>query len=94
MRMVDWLESGSRRHVGGGSSGGWRIPASAWLIAIAFAVLFAGIHALASRDRISPRGGDLAGAVIPQHDQALPGPDEVAASDWLERAKADAYTGW
>jgi hypothetical protein len=76
------------------SFGGWRILASAWLIAIMFVVLFAAVQALASLHRSSPREADFAGAEIPRHDRSFPGPDEVAASDWLERARAEAYSGW
>lgn len=90
--MQDRLESGPR--LPGRSFGGWRIAVSAWLVAIALAVLFVGAHALASRNSIFPHEDNLAGAVIPHHDPGSAGPDEVAASDWLERAKAEAYTGW
>jgi hypothetical protein len=97
--MRDWVESGPRppvrgRSSGGRSFGGWRIDVSAWLIVIALGVLLIGAHALASRTSIVPRHGSLAGAVIPRHDPGITGPDEVAASDWLERAKVDANTGW
>lgn len=90
--MQNWLDSGLR--LPGRSFGNWRIAVSAWLIAIALAVLFIGAHGLASRNGIFPREDNLAGAVIPHHDPGFAGPDEVAASDWLERAKAEAYTGW
>jgi hypothetical protein len=33
----------------------------------------------------------LAGAKIPRHDLSFPGPDDIAASDWLERVRAEAY---
>ncbi len=74
--------------------GGWRMVASAWLVAIMFVVLFATVQALASRHSAPPREDSLAGAVIPRHDSGFPGPDEVAASDLLERARAEAYSGW
>ncbi len=90
--MQDRLESGLR--LSGRFFGSWRIAVSAWLVAIALAALFVGAHALASRNGIFPREDNLAGAVIPHHDPRFAGPDEVAASDWLERAKAEAYTGW
>jgi hypothetical protein len=73
--------------------GGWRVVAAAWSIAIALVVLFATGQALASRHDPSPREGSLAGAVIPHHDPSFPGPDEMAASDWLERVRAEAYSG-
>ena len=73
------------------SFGRWRVVASAWVVAIVLVVLFAGAEALACRHGISPRQVSLAGAVIPRHDSAgYPGPDEIAASDWQERARAEA----
>jgi hypothetical protein len=77
-----------------GFIGGWRIVASAWLVAIIFVGLFATAEALASLRNASPRKDSLAGAVIPRHDPSFPGPDEVAASDLLERARAEAYSTW
>jgi hypothetical protein len=74
--------------------GGWRLVASAWLVAIIFVVLFATAEALASRHSASPREDSVAGAVIPRHDPSFPGPDEVAASDLVERARSEAYSGW
>jgi hypothetical protein len=75
------------------SLGGWRAVAAAWSIAITLVVLFATGEALASWHDPSPREGSLAGVVIPHHDPSLPGPDEMAASDWLERVRAEAYSG-
>jgi hypothetical protein len=75
------------------SVGGWRVVAAAWLVVILFVVLFAAADALASLSH-SPCKESLAGAVIPRHDASSPGPDEVAASDWLERVRADAYSGF
>ena len=75
------------------SLSGWRAAASAWLVAITLVVLFATGEALASWHDPSPREGSLAGVVIPHHDPSLPGPDEMAASDWLERVRAEAYSG-
>jgi hypothetical protein len=75
----------------------WRGVASAWLVAILLVILFAAGEAVACRHRShdpSPRRGDFVGAVIPRHDPSVLGPDEVAASDWLERARADAEMGW
>ena len=87
---------GIRREVrrAGRSFSGWRIVVSAWVVAIVIAILFAGVEALASRHSASPRAESLAGAVIPRHDAGFLGPDEVAASDWEQRAKAEAYSGW
>ncbi len=80
--------------------GGWSIVAAAWLVAIVFVVLFAGVEALACRHGVSRPAArlapetSLAGAVIPRHDPGFVGPDEVAASDWQERTRAEAYSGW
>jgi hypothetical protein len=89
------LEIGSRRgtRIAERSFGGWRIVASAWSVATVLMILL-GVQALASRHSSSPRDESLAGAVIPRHDPGFVGPDEVAASDWQERAKAEAYSAW
>ena len=71
----------------------WRIVVSAWLIAIVFVLVFAGVETLASQ-HAAPRQASLAGAVIPRHDPGFVGPDEVAASDWQQRARAEAYSEW
>ena len=68
----------------------WRIVASAWVVAIVCVLLFAAADASASRHRAASRQGNLAGAVIPRHDPSFPGPDELAASDWVERQTAEA----
>jgi hypothetical protein len=88
--MRDGIENGYAES----SSGDWRIVAAAWLVAILILTLFAGVQTLASRSSASPREAGLAGAVIPRHDPGFLGPDEMAASDWQERAKAEAYSGW
>ena len=75
------------------SLGGWRVVAAAWSVAITLVVLFATGEAVASWYDPSPRESSLAGAVIPHHDPGLPGPDEMAASEWLERVRAEAYSG-
>jgi hypothetical protein len=90
--MPEGIEA--ERGIGEKFLGGWRIVASAWLIAIIFMGLFAGVEALASFHKPSPREAILAGVMIPRHDSGFVGPGEVAASDWLERARAEAYTGW
>jgi hypothetical protein len=87
-RMPDELEGAERL------LGGWRLVTSAWLVAIMLIVLFATVEALASRGKSLPPDTSLAGAVIPRHDPSFPGPDEVKSSDWLERAKAEAYSAW
>ncbi|MGA8756370.1 MAG: hypothetical protein WB611_08555 [Stellaceae bacterium] len=68
----------------------WRIVASAWVVAIVCVLLFAAADASASRHGAPSREGNLAGAVIPRHDPSFPGPDELAASDWVERQTAEA----
>ena len=76
------------------SVGDWRSVGSAWLVASLVAGLFAGADALASLRSTSSREATLAGAVIPTHDPSFPGPDEIAASDWLVQARAGAYFEW
>jgi hypothetical protein len=73
------------------SLGGWSAVAAAWLVAIIFMVLFATGEALASRHNSASPESSLAGAVIPRHDPR--GPNEIAASDWLEQVRAEAYSG-
>jgi hypothetical protein len=68
----------------------WRIVASAWVVAIVCVLLFAAADTSASRHVAVSRVGNLAGAVIPRHDPSFPGPDELAASDWVERQTAEA----
>ena len=92
--MLDDIGSRRGMRIAERSLGGWRIVVSAWLVAIVLVILFAALEALASRHSTSPRAESLAGAIIPRHDSGFVGPDEVAASDWEERAKADAYSGW
>jgi hypothetical protein len=83
------------------SFGGWRVVTSAWLIAILFVVLFAGVEALASRHSVSPLEVSLAGAVIPRHDPNCSGSGASVASEAcqadraaIDRAEADAYSDW
>jgi hypothetical protein len=92
--MRERIEGARRFGIAERSFRGWRIVVSAWLVAIVFVVLFAGVDALASRHAASPRATSLAGVVIPRHDPGFAGPDEVAASEWEERARAEAYSGW
>ena len=100
--MLEVVEGARERGFAERSFGGWRAVASAWLVVVIFVALFATAEALAARHRkpshqssvtgaVTPR---LAGAVIPRHDPGFPGPDEVAASDWLQRVKAEAYSCW
>lgn len=88
------LKGAREPRIAEGAVGGWRIVVSAWLVATAFVVLFAAADALASLRNTSSREARLAGAVIPRHDPTFPGPHEIAASDWLARARAEAYFGW
>jgi hypothetical protein len=75
------------------SPGDWRVVAAAWLAAIMFVLVFTAADALASRHSSPSREPSLAGAQIPRHDPSFPGPDEIAASDWLGRVRAEAYSG-
>lgn len=81
--------------------GGWRVVASAWVVAVVFVLLFAGVQALASLHSAAPRQQSLAGAMIPRHDPSCAGPEIPAGAqncesthDAMERAAADAYSGW
>jgi hypothetical protein len=76
------------------SVGDWRIVTSAWLVAIVFVVVLAAADALALLHSTSSREASLASAVIPRHDPSFPGRDEIAASDWLDRVRSKAYSGW
>lgn len=80
--------------------GGWRVVASAWLMAGVIVVLFAGVQALASHHGPSLHQQSLAGAVIPRHDPAC---DSAAAAgvetcaptlEDFERAESQVYYGW
>lgn len=71
----------------------WRAVAAAWLVPILFATVFVAADAIAARHHAPARECATAGAMIPRHDPSLPGPDEIAASDWLERVRAEGYSG-
>jgi hypothetical protein len=88
------MRDGIERGYAESSLGDWRIVAAAWLVAIIILALFAGVQALAARSNASPRETGLAGAVIPRHDPGSLGPDEMAASDWQERARVEASSCW
>ena len=101
--MPEEIESSGISRSAEWSFGGWRVVASAWVVAIVFVVLFAGVQALASRHGTSPREASLIGAVIPRHDPTCADPSAIAGpvSDSclteraaIERAQADAYSGW
>ena len=92
--MLEEIERSHEPGVAERTLGGWRTVAAAWLVAIMFLVLFTAADALASRHKKLPRESNLAAAIIPRHDAAVPGPDEIAASDWLQRVRAEAYSCW
>jgi hypothetical protein len=72
----------------------WKVTAAAWLVPILFASLLGAADALASRHHGPPAYEcQLTGAMIPRHNSSIAGPDEIAASDWLERVRAEAYSG-
>lgn len=75
------------------TEGSWRVAAAAWLVPIVLAGLFGAGNALGARHHAPPHKCATAGVMIPQHDPTLPGPDEIAASDWLEHLRAEAYSG-
>jgi hypothetical protein len=91
--MLEEIERAREMDLAERSLGGWSAVAAAWLVAIIFVLLFATGNALASRHHTAPRKSSLAGAVIPRHDVGFLGPDEIAASNWLERVRAEAYSG-
>jgi hypothetical protein len=92
--MPDEIECAPAADAAERSAGGWRVIAAAWLVAMFFALLFATADALASRYGLRHQGKDLAGAQIPRHDPSFAGPDEIAASDWLQRVRAEAFSCW
>ncbi|HUC09783.1 MAG TPA: hypothetical protein VL985_05065 [Stellaceae bacterium] len=93
--MPEYPERHCKLGIDDRSVGDWRRLAAAWLVVIMFAMVFAAADALASLHGTHSSGETgIAGAVIPRHDPSFPGPDEIAASDWLERARAEAYCGW
>jgi hypothetical protein len=99
--MPEEIENGRELRIVERSFGGWRIVVAAWLVAIVFVVLFAGVQALASRHGVSPAEASLAGVVIPRHDPSCAGPALAPVSpscqadveNGLERAEA-SYYGW
>jgi hypothetical protein len=91
--MMKEIEGGREPGIAERSPGDWRVVAAAWLVAIMFVLVFTAADALASRHSSRSREPSLAGALIPRHDPSFPGPDEIAASDWLGRVRAEAYSG-
>jgi hypothetical protein len=99
--MPEEIEGDPGLRIGERLLGGWRMVASAWLIAMVLVVLFAGVQAMASR-HVSPHRAALVGAMIPRHDPNCSGPAQMAASSpescqtvssAIERAEA-SYYGW
>ena len=84
------------------SSGGWRLVASAWVVAIVFVVMFAGVEAFASRHSVTPHQASLSGVVIPRHDPTCTGSVDLsavskacqAARAEINRADAESYANW
>ena len=101
--MPEYIEEEGERGFAERYLGGWRVIASAWVVAIVFVALFAGVQALASLHRASPRQSVLAGAVIPRHDPSCAGAVELTKpsppsceldlQNGIERAEA-SYYGW
>lgn len=71
-------------------SGGWRVIASAWAIAMALFVFFAGVEAMASRHVTPVQHQTLAGVVIPRHDPSC-GDVTVAATPNCRAGKSFAH---
>jgi hypothetical protein len=101
--MPEYIEEEGARGFAERYLGGWRMIASAWVVAIVFVVLFAGVQALASLHGTSPHRAMLAGAVIPRHDPSCAGAVELTKpsppscgidlQNGIERAEA-SYYGW
>jgi hypothetical protein len=92
MSMMERFDRADEDGIGGPNQpGGWRTIISAWLVALIVAGVWVTGDALASLPCPTHHAGALAGIVIPRHDPSSPGPDEVAASDWLQRIRAEAY---
>lgn len=101
--MSERIDSTGGLRIADGSSDGWRVIASAWVVAILAIMLFIGVQALASRHSVLPRENNFAGVVIPRHDpncarldatatavtSACPADVEIG----IERAEA-SYYGW
>lgn len=101
--MPDEIELGRGAAPAESQFSGWRVVASAWLVAILLLVLFAGVQAVASLHTSSPHRAGLAGAVIPRHDPSCPGADAatlpssqscLSEREALDRAETEAYSAW
>lgn len=101
--MSERTESASGLRIADSSLAGWRMVASAWVVAILAVMLFLGVHSLAPRHHVVPRENSLAGVVIPRHDPNCAALDVVTAAvtsscpadveNGIERAEA-SYYGW
>jgi hypothetical protein len=77
--------------------------ASAWVVAILFAALFAAVQTVASWHGPSAHEVRLSGAVLPHHDPACAGPgipnssassDCSLSSSLSDQVGAEGYAGW
>ena len=102
MAMPEEIGTGIEQRIAERAVGGWRIIASAWLIAIVFMVMFAGVQAFASRHGVSPHQASLSGVVIPRHDPTCTGSGDLStvseacqtARAEINRADAESYADW
>jgi hypothetical protein len=99
--MVEYVEEIREANFAERYLGGWRVIASAWAIALAIVVLFAGVEAMASRHGTPVQAAALAGVVIPRHDPSCGGPGDLtaastpncaAATDAAARAEIEAQS--
>ena len=99
--MPEEFDRASERETVERSFGGWRLVASAWVVAIVFMVMFAGVEAFASRHSVAPKAS-LSGVVIPRHDPTCTGSVDLsavseacqAARAEINRADAESYADW
>lgn len=101
--MSERIDSTGGLRIADGSAAGWRVIASAWVVAILAIMLFIGVQALTPRHNVLPRADSFAGAVIPRHDPSCAQLDAAATAatsscpadveSGIERAEA-SYYGW
>jgi hypothetical protein len=100
--MPEEIGSGIEQRIAERAVGGWRIIASAWVVAFVFMLMFAGVQAFASRHGVSPHQASLSGVVIPRHDPTCTGSGDLsavseacqAARAEINRADAESYADW
>lgn len=100
--MPEEIGNGIEQRIAERSFGGWRIVASAWVVAIVFVVMFAGVQAFASRHGVSPHQASLSGVIIPRHEPSCARSDDLsavseaceAARAEINRADAESYADW